>query len=163
MKEGHFCGGIWSACALSEKHSPSEREDCSPHKPTLPSSNSSSIAQAYGSRLANRRPSDHRAVIVQVRPLKVNRVLLRYRFPLEVLPDPDGKEMLTDRLVESVQLKQKQFSLSLRPGWMPSEVSSMDTMGKNNKGNELKHGDAGRASPKRLGPSLSSSLGLDLL
>ena len=32
--------------------------------------------------------------------------------------------------MESVQLKDKNFLLSLRPGWLPQGVSSMDTIGK---------------------------------
>ena len=42
--------------------------------------------------------------------------------------------------MESVQLKGKIFWLSLRPGWLPPGVSSMDTIGKNKKSTKLKQG-----------------------
>ena len=49
-------------------------------------------------------PSDHRAVIVQVSPPKVNRVLPRFRFPLEMLLDPGDKEMLTNKLEQLLSM-----------------------------------------------------------
>ena len=42
--------------------------------------------------------------------------------------------------MESVQFKDKNFSLSLRPGWVTPGVSSMDTIGKNKKSTKLKQG-----------------------
>ena len=42
--------------------------------------------------------------------------------------------------MEPVQVKDKKFSLSLRPGWLPPGVSSMDNIGKNKKSTELGQG-----------------------
>ena len=51
-----------------------------------------------------------------------------------------GSCLADRRLVESVQLKDKQFCLSSSPRCMPPGVSSMDTIEENKKNTKLKQG-----------------------